>query len=105
MTVWLTCFKGKFCNISANSVYVPNLCADDSDKDKCMCRSCCRYDEFGNGAVKRVSDNSYGGAETGNCHGSEHVMVRAKIRIKLTNRKKQRIQRSFNDLKLKDSGM
>lgn len=43
-------------------------------------------------------------AEIGNCHGSEHVMVRAKILIKLTSRKKQRISRSLNYLKLKDPG-
>ncbi|VDN51633.1 unnamed protein product [Dracunculus medinensis] len=34
-----------------------------------------------------LDSRSYRGAETGNLHGSDHVMARAKIRIKLTTRK------------------
>ncbi|VDN53320.1 unnamed protein product [Dracunculus medinensis] len=49
-----------------------------------------------------LDSRSYRG--TGNLHGSDHVMVRAKIRIKLTIRRKQHPPSSFNYLKLKNSG-
>ncbi|VDN53250.1 unnamed protein product [Dracunculus medinensis] len=45
---------------------------------------------------------SYRSVETGNLHGSDHVIVRAKIRIKIDN--SQHSPRSFNQLKLKNSG-
>ncbi|VDN57877.1 unnamed protein product [Dracunculus medinensis] len=49
--------------------------------------------------LEKFRTRSYRGAETGNLQGSNHVMVRAKIRIKLTTRK-QHPPRSFNYLKL-----
>lgn len=43
------------------------------------------------------------GIKNGKFHGLDHAIVRAKIRIKVITRKKQRLPKPFNHLKLKDS--
>ena len=45
---------------------------------------------------------SYRGADTGTLHGSDHVMVRARLRLRLTTRKKSQACKRFNTDELKN---